>query len=100
MSSDIHIPKPIAKTVMFFREMRLRVVAEVTRREDHLIRERHAEYKIRQFEQGVTGPGVMLSRIAGSPVAEDGHPISGFLSERRDTQNPGFAGEKPNDGAA
>lgn len=92
MSSDLNIPTPIAQAGISVREVRLRVAAEAASHEEQLTRERHADYQLRQFQQGVSGAGVTLSRIAGWPTTKGYHSISGFLSERRDTQ-PQVTGE-------
>ena len=92
MSSDLIIPTSIAQAGISVREVRLRVAGEAASHEEQLTRERHADYQIRQFQQGVSGAGVTLSRIAGTAANKGHHSISAFLSERRDTQ-PQVTGE-------
>jgi|GEM_PF-5227653 len=88
MSSEFLPPKPTMQHARMLRGTRLRVAAETARNEDQLTRESHAEHQIHRFQQGQTGAGVTLSRMASLAPTKDTVPIAGFLNERRDTQGP------------
>jgi hypothetical protein len=65
------------------------VATETAEYESHRTAESHAKHQHERFQESFTGAGVTLSRLTTSrPLSEDSSPIAGFLTERRDTQDP------------
>ena len=82
MSSASHFPQ-----THNLRKLLLRVAME-TAEYDNLTAESHAKHQHERFQESFTGAGITLSRVTIGPLSRDFSPIAGFLTERRDTQDP------------
>ncbi len=70
------------------RKPLLRVATETADHESHRTAESHARHQHERFQESFSGAGVTLSRLTNRAVSGVSTPIVGFLTERRDTQDP------------
>ena len=83
MSSAPHFPQSHS-----LRKLLLRVATETAEYEAHRTAESHAKHQHERFQESFTGAGITLSRLSNRPLSKDFSSIAGFLTERRDTQDP------------